>query len=460
MSDLSKDASAKETRGEWVRRMRSDRDWSQADLGRRVGVTGSAIGLFENADKTKKNLSDEVWERIKRALGGGPDGEEVEYAEIGHVTDSASIPKETQVQIGTVSVWDCLLYTCFKDFCTVCGASPQFEHFEDWGHSPLIELQVGNREALIHNYFLLEASKRGRRQSPLSMTHPLYVFRGQFIFVTRKHLLRTIDDEVDGAVKKRLEQLAKDRYVNSGDGIEFPRLDPTRDPEEVDKKALRAILERARFGYAEGTDLELAVNQLHVLAGYDEQETRTKLAASRDEPWMKKSSEEMLEMFSSGSIDVLCGGLAYYWHFATNYSGDPSDGITLIDPHDLEIPSLNGIVAPLEATGRPELDAIAKAFYAGAAIFANNLRQYKKDGLSREFIHHVFRLIDQQMPTYMLGKTGETDVLEQDAYLRARLMSQYVVFFKTPFEANKFVKGKEFDEYRHDVVELLGRSRQ
>lgn len=447
---------SKESRGEWVRQRRAELNWSQADLGRRVGVTGSAIGLFENSDKTGKNLSSEVWERIKRALGGGPAGEEIEFANVGFVGGSASLPKEIKLQMGVVSIWDCLLYTAFQDIGFVFGVTPEFERFDDWGHGPLHELQLGTRDALIHNYFLLEAAKRGRRQTSLVMTHPLFVFRGQFIFVSRRHLQHTIQTCSPDNVKARLQALAGETYRSFGDEIDFPRLEPGRGAEAVDQSALRALIEHARFAYAVGTDLELAVEQLHVIADVD---ATDRLLAFRGQPWMTMPSEAVLKLFEDGQVDILCGGLAYYWYFASRHSGALSDGITIIDPHELDIPSLNGIIAPLGSEGSEELDSLARAFYAGASLFANHLRTYKKDPISREFIRHTFRLIDLQLPNLFQIVSEDRDELE-DAWVRARLMSQYVTFFKLPVEANKFVESKEFAVYRDRVVDLLGRSRQ
>src|SRR5579875_3528021 len=92
---------------EWIKEERERRQWSKAELGRKIGITGPAIGLFESQ---ARRPSPPVMAKLVTIFGAKGDSEEIDPDIISHVSEALTRPSPERMRIGVPAVWDAASY--------------------------------------------------------------------------------------------------------------------------------------------------------------------------------------------------------------------------------------------------------------------------------------------------------------------------------------------------------------
>lgn len=452
--------------GAWIKAKRTEKGWSKAYLAVRLRISSPMVNYYETKKKTP---SFEVYRKLEEVFS---------ERQVNHVEESVAVPRIGTIKVGVPPVWDSALFCGFDDLLYMRGLDGAFTYLSGWGPEAIESLEEGRYNALIHNRFLISAAGKRYPHLGLKMSHPLYLYRGQFIFVRRAYVEQIAEQTADKDVKASLKAFAQQEYDLLGESLRFPRL--------ASDLARRSLLANARFAYVPGTDLEEAIRQLYDDAmptssdsatgstGTDEEEqsawmARTASRSTRNWPSVKQMYKDFTA--TEPSYDVFCGGLQMFWEFAQH---PDRPFLTICDPKELDTPSLNGIIVlDDQLKEEPErFDALASCFYAGANLFQEWYQSFP-DGKSaaspgathlRSAAHLAFlaRVADEASPT------GTEPHRSNDSYKSpydsvevawgwSRLMWRFVTFFGSPSEANAAAEDPTADRYAASVSRLAER---
>jgi transcriptional regulator with XRE-family HTH domain len=465
-------ASTPERLAVWITEERERRKWTKVELGRKVGVTGPAIGMFESGSKRPRP---EVLEKLVAIFGDQVGAEETDQVDLGgieHVPDSLGSPPAERMRVGVPSTWDAAALTSAEPILFANRVDCEFDFLPGWGIDPLEHLGDERYDAILHNRFLISSARKTYRNIDVRMFAPLYAYQGQFVFVRREY----VEDVLcrGGATRDQEEQLRRyldDKFnVRRPETLEFPRL--------LDPSSRALLLDGARFAYVPGTDLEEAIRQLYDAAVPSERprwlerdpEADTCRALVRDHLKGKGGDNALAVLFKQflgGEYDVFCGGLAHVWELESY----PDQYLTICDPKELSTPSLNGIIA-LHSTAKDRGEALgrmASSFYTWARLFKNwyqsvRIRDVNQIDPLRSGLHlrSTFQVADLGKPLDLAarrGVLGEGEIPEDglEAWAWARLMIRYVDFFTTPREANMAALDPEARNFASRVSRLADR---
>ena len=453
--------------GQWVQVERERRRWAKAELGRRVGVSSPAISQYEAGTLRSPALK----ARLLAILGAPAESGGEAVSDVLEVPKTVGCQASEEVRIGVPGTWDAAIYTAFEPMAFMKGVEATFEVLPGWGTHPLEHLEVGLYHALIHNRFLLSSSWAASRNIRVIMIAPLYTYRGQSIFVSRKYIEDKVLQRPDVTKKDAqiLTAYMAQPFDISATSTNIPWLRNTR--------AQALLLQGARFAYVPGTDLEAALQQLYTSAMNDFQP---------ESDWVKRSEDDecralaerpgcdesilsrLYNDFKNDRYDIFCGGLAHLWALSKEKVDGESSYLTICDPKELLTPSLNGLVTLEDNNLSTKADALygtAAAFYAGARLFkrwyrnipvglAGHVPDRARNGLN---LINVFRFAEQARPLGDAdeGNRGlESSPSLDDAIAWARLMCRYVDFFEGPQEANSAAVDQAARTYAETVRRL------
>ena len=453
----------------WTREQRERRGWSKAELGRRIGVTGPAIGLFESGDRRPRP---QVLAKLVAIFGAKSDGEDIDLDDIAHVSESLARPAPERIRIGIPATWDAAIYIAHQPLLFANGIDCEFDVLPGWDADPLEHLVDGRYDALIHNRFLLASARQANRNIEVRMTAPLYAYRGQFIFVRRDFVQQVIQEDVSNDDERVLLESFLDEHYNITEAtLGFPRL--------MDTKCRSRILksDKARFAYVPGTDLEEALKQLWDSASQEGELADSQPSVdgqSKDrQTWLERdwkiddcrklclsarnndSPNNLLSILydgfkNEGKYNVFCGGLYHLWDLARHPEiHGKCQYLTISDPKERDTPSLNGIIA-LEDTALSKgdaLDKVAASFYAGARLTKDWYQSIRltdgdivRGGTMQKFnslhLRNIFNFATTALPVSPNDEEETRIPTIQEVWAWARLMFRYVDFFTSPKEAN------------------------
>jgi hypothetical protein len=282
--------------------------------------------------------------------------------------DAEETPEPLRVSIGISKFWDMALIATFEQVFAAFNIIPRFVPLHDAWHSEANEaFDDGRIDVAIHNDFTVRYDKQRARSSGLTMTHPLFAYKGHHIFVNQAHL------------KKYIANPLVAKLIN-GDIYELGLYD-------VDgKDTLRLLLSDARIGVERGTDLEMALRKAYSLASLDFPPSEKincddrGIAIGAKSDAFRVTTNEALQAFLKGTVDIFCGGWQQFYRLYREQTP------ILLGPEVLDITSLNGLVATEKYANAnaPLLNKLAKVWFTGIQQFERWTEEASQlDGIAR-----------------------------------------------------------------------------
>jgi hypothetical protein len=430
-------------------------------------------------------LRDLVLDLKRRAILDAPD--------VCPVREDLVAPEPSiRFEVGLPPVWDSTLYSAFDQLLFSRGIAAKFGFLRDWSEDAFTVLENKGFDVLIHNRFLLTTARKAKAHLDLRMSHPLYVYRGQFVFARRSFVEQCQKQLKEGPVKKELRGFLADLhpYALFGPTLKFPQLSP---------EARKALLERARPAYMPRTDHELVFMKLYDIAfgpgtwskrrmdARQSFETEPKLSQETPNNERPTTVSALFGGFRDGDYDLFCGGIPLLWKFAREDNVEPPF-LTICDPHELSIQSLNGLIVPKSTLEdrQSELDQLALAFYTGIRFLREWYQSISIPQLgevpygpigAKEHLLHMARVSINETRMQLLESESITDDFlflpqvesgaEEErserfvgrdptelAWAWTRLMMRYVDFFYHPSQVNNTRLRQETQEYAIDIENL------
>jgi predicted DNA-binding transcriptional regulator AlpA len=273
-------------------------------------------------------------------------------------SSTAIFGAKTKVRIGVSKFWDMALITGFGLAFSALNIDPEFHPLDSWHDDAHEAFMYGAIEVAIHNHFSeLYDKTHPIRSLGLVLSRPLFSYEGHHIFISREYL----DSSSKNAAARNLSE-----------GLLKEGLTPSGITEHKD--LLRKLLADAYLGFERGTDLELAIRRAFLLAemsfpdvgakNLNRRRSDGKSISSYDQNPNLATTEEALEAFKDGEIDIFCGGWQQFYELNNRRE------IVLLSPQTLRVKSFNGIVTTekFEQENPEVLRALEQVWFSGIEI--------------------------------------------------------------------------------------------